>query len=370
MRAGLSFLPAAPLLLAGCFDLEGELILNPDTSGTLLVTLGLDEWMVKEKDLQGDWPTALSGLRSRHPDIVWSKVEVARREGRVTFKVAGYFDKIERLTDQGLDFKLNRTEDGGLELSAPPPKGIGAEAPLPAELDLLAKLPWQFSLRITMPGKIVESAGWTSVDGRQASLKINNKNFRAEMARLKDAAVRVRCGPPEPDVRQQIETWARLREQARHENGGGLSVDSEVRKLQDAVEGLRARVSDPELQARLDTIQTELEKIRKKISSPAPSLSGAPISGTEVRLRWTDPYEDETAWVVERRAPAPHAPAGKEAGRPFSRDWEPVASLPANTVEWTDSGLFAGVELEYRVRARRGTCWAPYSGALALRTKD
>ncbi|MEZ4423655.1 MAG: fibronectin type III domain-containing protein [Gemmatimonadota bacterium] len=66
-------------------------------------------------------------------------------------------------------------------------------------------------------------------------------------------------------------------------------------------------------------------------------LTVAPVSATEVDLRWTDASTNETRYEVERRT----------QGGAFT----PVASLPPNTQVYRDSGLAAGEPHEWQVRA-------------------
>jgi uncharacterized lipoprotein YddW (UPF0748 family) len=86
----------------------------------------------------------------------------------------------------------------------------------------------------------------------------------------------------------------------------------------------------------------------------APSdLHAVAVTQTEVSLAWTDNASNETAIVVER-----------DSGSGFA----PVATLPADTVAWVDSGLNADTPYAYRVYAANGWGASAPSNVLEVRT--
>jgi len=66
-------------------------------------------------------------------------------------------------------------------------------------------------------------------------------------------------------------------------------------------------------------------------------LSATTLSGTRVRLTWTDASDDETGFLIERST----------GGGPFST----IQTTAADVTSYEDSGLLAGTTYSYRVRA-------------------
>jgi hypothetical protein len=86
----------------------------------------------------------------------------------------------------------------------------------------------------------------------------------------------------------------------------------------------------------------------------APSqLTAVATSGTQVYLSWQDNANNETGFVVERR--------GSRA--PFSV----IATLPANTTSFLDSGRTPNIQYQYRVRAVGTQGASAYSNQVGLR---
>jgi len=90
----------------------------------------------------------------------------------------------------------------------------------------------------------------------------------------------------------------------------------------------------------------------------APVLTAARISEAEIQLTWTDPNSDESGHRVERCIGA------------GCTGFAAVASLPAGTNQFRDSGLTAGTTYTYRVTAyKTATCpWEQPSNAAAATT--
>ena len=90
----------------------------------------------------------------------------------------------------------------------------------------------------------------------------------------------------------------------------------------------------------------------------APVLTAARVSEAEIQLTWTDPNSDETGHRVERCIGA------------GCTGFAAVASLPAGTNQFRDSGLTAGTTYTYRVTAyKTATCpWEQPSNAAAATT--
>ena len=86
-------------------------------------------------------------------------------------------------------------------------------------------------------------------------------------------------------------------------------------------------------------------RVSGAIPPPAPAapagLVATPVSSTAVDLTWVDESADEIGFRVERKTGAEGV-------------WEETASVPANTVGFSDTGLAAGTEYFYRVRSTNG----------------
>lgn len=90
----------------------------------------------------------------------------------------------------------------------------------------------------------------------------------------------------------------------------------------------------------------------------APVLTAARASEAEIQLNWTDPNSDETGHRIERCIGV------------GCTGFAAVASLPAGTIQFRDSGLTAGTIYTYRVTAyKTATCpWEQASNAAAATT--
>lgn len=86
----------------------------------------------------------------------------------------------------------------------------------------------------------------------------------------------------------------------------------------------------------------------------APSnLAVSVVDHTQLKLTWTDNSADEAGFRIERST---------DGSNTFAR----VQTLPANTVEYTDTGLTSGTAYTYRVRATGAGCdSAPSASATA-----
>ncbi len=89
------------------------------------------------------------------------------------------------------------------------------------------------------------------------------------------------------------------------------------------------------------------------VSAPAaPSnLVATPLSGTEIRLTWTENATNETGYSVERSTDG--------------ATWSAIANLGANSTSYADTGVTAGVTYSYRVRAFNGTTVSAYSNQVS-----
>ena len=86
------------------------------------------------------------------------------------------------------------------------------------------------------------------------------------------------------------------------------------------------------------------------------TLVATAISRTEIRLNWTDYSDNEVDFLLERSV---------NNGQTFS----PLATLPANTVTFTDTGLTAQTTYKYRLRARNSLGISAYSNIATATTK-
>jgi hypothetical protein len=66
-------------------------------------------------------------------------------------------------------------------------------------------------------------------------------------------------------------------------------------------------------------------------------LSVAAMTGTSITMSWLDMSDDEANFIVQRRG--------------INSDWTTIATLPAGTESYTDTGLTPGIPYAYRVEA-------------------
>lgn len=87
----------------------------------------------------------------------------------------------------------------------------------------------------------------------------------------------------------------------------------------------------------------------------APELQAVAQSSRRIRLTWTDPTANETAYIVEHR-------------RAVDADFLPLVQLPADATTYTHTNLDADTAYVYRVRSFNGSYYGPYSSEVAVTT--
>ncbi|WP_281322142.1 M43 family zinc metalloprotease [Flavobacterium aestivum] len=83
------------------------------------------------------------------------------------------------------------------------------------------------------------------------------------------------------------------------------------------------------------------------VNTPSNLVATANSTALQVGLTWTDNATNETAYSVERAT--------------GSGSYSVIATLGANVVSYTDTGLAAGTTYSYKVRANAGTTYSSYS---------
>jgi hypothetical protein len=83
------------------------------------------------------------------------------------------------------------------------------------------------------------------------------------------------------------------------------------------------------------------------VTAPSNLVATANSTSLQVGLTWTDNATNETAYTVERAT--------------GSGAYSVIATLGANAVSYTDTGLVAGTTYSYKVRANAGTTYSSYS---------
>lgn len=84
------------------------------------------------------------------------------------------------------------------------------------------------------------------------------------------------------------------------------------------------------------------------------TLAAQALSGTEVRLTWKDNATDETGFRLERKV--------------GSGSFQEIQTLPANTQELAVTGLTAGTNYTFRVRASNASGFSVYSNNASVKT--
>ena len=87
---------------------------------------------------------------------------------------------------------------------------------------------------------------------------------------------------------------------------------------------------------------------RHSVLAPAPTdLLATPISGKEISLSWEDNTTDEQSFEIERA----------DDGINFIR----IATVDANTINFTDRELWGATQYDYRVRSKHSAVYSDYS---------
>jgi hypothetical protein len=85
-------------------------------------------------------------------------------------------------------------------------------------------------------------------------------------------------------------------------------------------------------------------------------LSAAPVSSSEIALTWTDVSNNEVGFSLERSLD--------------NQNWTSIATLPANTTAYTDSGLTAATLYFYRIKTFNDAGESPYDGPVSTVTNS
>jgi titin len=94
-----------------------------------------------------------------------------------------------------------------------------------------------------------------------------------------------------------------------------------------------------------------------KSDSVAPDLMAVALSSKRVKLTWTDPTTNETAYYVEFQ-------------KGNNGSFTILQQLPANTITYTHTNLDVGASYTYRVRSFNGSYYGPYSDAVTVATSE
>jgi fibronectin type 3 domain-containing protein len=84
------------------------------------------------------------------------------------------------------------------------------------------------------------------------------------------------------------------------------------------------------------------------------SLSATAVSSSQVNLTWQDKAINESSYSVERSS--------------NGHTWSVIASLPANSTSYADTGVAGGTAYSYRVRALDGTLASKYTNSASATT--
>ena len=90
------------------------------------------------------------------------------------------------------------------------------------------------------------------------------------------------------------------------------------------------------------------------VSAPT-SLAASAVSSSQINLTWVDTNSNETGYLVERSLSS-------------SSGFVQIASLPANTQSYSNTGLAAATTYYYQVRAAHSGAFSPYSNVASART--
>ena len=88
---------------------------------------------------------------------------------------------------------------------------------------------------------------------------------------------------------------------------------------------------------------------------PPEALTAAALSANSAELNWTDASDNELGFFIERSADTP-------------QDYVAVDTVPANTTQWTDTGLDSDRVYYYRIRGVNFSDQSPYSNEAEVTT--
>jgi hypothetical protein len=147
---------------------------------------------------------------------------------------------------------------------------------------------------------------------------------------------------------------------------GSSSISFNVRAIDDhGIEGLIDRVVDIALRPRNDFKFGAQASVSIAIQDNEPGGPATPVPGvgvsawgissSEIKLSWNDPYNDETAWIVE-------------TSKSGYGNWEFFTQLPPDTTTFTETGLAPSTQRYYRITADSPGQAVRYSNVASART--
>lgn len=235
---------AAPLacvlgLLSGCLKMKEDLVVLPDGSGKLTLTLSIreDNEMAKDKfteeEMMSEDPEKM--LKEMPGIVAFLRPKLEKKDGFATITTVAYFEDVSKVRiigegDSGdgkalNEFKFRKEGDGfvfevGGDKVGEGLKDLGANDDAPPELkkQMEAMIQemlkgFEFTIQVKLPGAVKEVATFQKKDGRTASFTIGEKDIAGlnDMKKLTGmSSLKAVCGPSEVSAEEQAAFKAEL----------------------------------------------------------------------------------------------------------------------------------------------------------------
>ena len=227
-------------LLSGCLKMKEDLVILPDGSGKLLLTLSVkeDNEMAKEKfteeELMSEDPEKM--LKEMPGIVAFLRPKLEKKNGFVTITTAAYFEDVSKVriigeNDGGEgnkalnEFKFRKEGDGfvfevGGDKVGEGLKEIGGNEDAPPELKkqmeaMIKEMlkDFEFTIQVKMPGAVKEVSTFQKKEGRTATFSVGEKDIAGMNDMKKISAMstlKAVCGPSEVSADEQAAFKAEL----------------------------------------------------------------------------------------------------------------------------------------------------------------
>ena len=226
-------------LLSGCLKMKEDLVVLPDGSGKLVLTISIkeDNEMAKDKfteeEMMSEDPEKM--LKEMPGIVAFLRPKLEKKNGYATITTVAYFEDVSKVRiigeSEGGDgkalneFKFRKEGDGfvfevGGDKVGDGLKELGATDDAPPELKkqmegMIKEMlkDFEFTVQVKLPGAVKEITTFQKKEGRTASFTVGEKDIAGVNDMKKISAMstlKAVCGPSEVSAEEQAAFKAEL----------------------------------------------------------------------------------------------------------------------------------------------------------------